>query len=193
MMRRDPAGAHVAARIISTSRTARVPQPSLPGGTSGRNFLIQAKADPVQLSGLIATCPTHPSPAGPRPDGRRTFSPDIAEPPPDRLAVHHPPHATRRPELAAAGSSCPTEKPARSHDQAAARICWHPDPMFRAFSRAADPATARPRVKAVSAGWPRRSATMAAHRVRQAASGQAAAESVSGSTRRPTRRTGKVR
>jgi hypothetical protein len=32
-----------------------------------------------------------------------------------------------------------------------------------------------------------------AHKVRQAASGQAAAESVSGSTRRPTRRTGKVR
>jgi hypothetical protein len=37
--------------------------------------------------------------------------------------------------------------------------------MFLAFTRAADPATARPRVNAVSAGWPRRSATTAAHKV----------------------------
>jgi hypothetical protein len=38
-------------------------------------------------------------------------------------------------------------------------------PMFRAFTRAADPAAARPRVNAVSAGWPRRYATTAAHKV----------------------------
>jgi hypothetical protein len=38
-------------------------------------------------------------------------------------------------------------------------------PMLRAFTRAAEPATARPSVKAVSAGWPRRSATTAAHKV----------------------------
>jgi hypothetical protein len=37
--------------------------------------------------------------------------------------------------------------------------------MLRAFTRAADPTTARPRVNAVSAGWPRRSATTAAQRV----------------------------
>ena len=41
--------------------------------------------------------------------------------------------------------------------------------MVRAFTRAAEPATDRPSVSAVSGGWPRRSATTMAHKVRTGA------------------------
>jgi hypothetical protein len=47
--RGDAADAYVAARIISTSRTARLPQPSLPYGTSGRNF-FSYKRKPIRFS-----------------------------------------------------------------------------------------------------------------------------------------------
>ena len=52
--RRDAAGPYTAARIISTSRTARLPQPALLYGTFRVELLKQAKADPIQLGGLIA-------------------------------------------------------------------------------------------------------------------------------------------